>query len=199
MEVYTERNPSWLQWIAPATFNDADLFRIVIFFVFHSPCPQLSSMQKTLQEYNWNTPWRKPFYLNKQLKQASSNQSLIFSASNYSAMSDALDKANLNNSFPCELERERICIYDNQKNQFMSVFYHIRNAFAHCRLNMVDVNGECVFILEDILPNKKTDTLKVSARMVLKKSTLLKWIDIIEGGEKEFKEENSKIEQDATK
>jgi hypothetical protein len=101
-------------------------------------------------------------------------------------MDAALHKSDLNDNFPSDLSRERICIYDNQKNQFMSVFYHLRNSFAHCRLNMVDVDGECVFILEDVQPNQKSDQLKVSARMVIKKSTLLKWIDIIEGGEKEF-------------
>lgn len=31
MEVYTDRNPSWLQWIAPAAFDDVGLFRIVMF------------------------------------------------------------------------------------------------------------------------------------------------------------------------
>lgn len=186
MEVYTDRNPSWLQWIAPAAFDDADLFRIVIFFVFHSPCPKLSSMGKSLQEYQWNTPWKKPYYLNRQLKQASTNKYLLFSAASYAAMDVALDKADLNDDFSSDLLRERICIYDNQKNQFMSVFYHLRNAFAHCRLNMIDVDGECVFILEDVQPSQKSDRLKVSARMVLKKSTLLKWIDIIEGGETDF-------------
>ena len=69
----------------------------------------------------------------------------------------------------------------------MSVFYHIRNAIAHCRLNMVDVDGECVFVLEDVQPNKNADRLKVSARMILRKSTLLKWIDLIEQGEREYK------------
>lgn len=82
--------------------------------------------------------------------------------------------------------KNSICAVDNQKNQFMSVFYHIRNAFAHGRLNMVDVDGDCVFILEDVQPNKKEEKLKVSARMIIKKSTLLRWIDIIEGGQTEY-------------
>lgn len=102
-------------------------------------------------------------------------------------MDAALEKADLKENFPCNFSHERICIYDNQGNQFLSVFYHLRNAFAHCRLNMVDVAGECVFILEDVQPNKNSDQLKVSARMILRKSTLLKWIDLIENGESEYK------------
>ena len=51
---------------------------------------------------------------------------------------------------------------------------------------MIDVDGECVFVLEDIVRDKKKNTLKLSARMVIKKSTLLNWINLIEGGEKEY-------------
>ena len=34
MEVLTERNPSWINWITPDKFNDYDLFRIIIFLCF---------------------------------------------------------------------------------------------------------------------------------------------------------------------
>lgn len=188
MATFSDRNPAWMRWIAPEYFNDQDLFRIVIFFVFHSPCSNLSSMGKPLSEYGWNTPWRKPYYLNRQLKQAASSYELIYSAKDYNGMDDALEKANLKSNFPSELSHERICIYDKQGNQFLSVFYHIRNAFAHCRLNMVDVDGECVFILEDVQPKNDADKLKVTARMILRKTTLLKWINLIEKGECECPE-----------
>ncbi len=187
--VYSQRNPQWLERIAPDRFNDVDLFRIVVFFVFHSPCASQSSMSISLSEYGWDKPWKKPYYLNKQLRQAASNYDLLFSSKGYNEMETALEKADLKESFPSDFSRERICAVDNQKNQFMSVFYHIRNAFAHGRLNMVDVDGDCVFILEDVQPNKKEEKLKVSARMIIKKSTLLRWIDIIEGGRTEYQKQ----------
>ena len=118
--------------------------------------------------------------LNKQLRQNASTYELLFSAKGYDEMDIALEKADLKETFPSDFSRERICIYDNQGNQFLSVFYHIRNAFAHCRLNMVDVDGECVLILEDVQPKKNSNRLKVSARMILRKNTLIKWIDLIE-------------------
>ncbi len=37
------------------------------------------------------------------------------------------------------LQKERIVVYNKKKNQFISVFYHLRNAFAHGRLNMIDI------------------------------------------------------------
>ncbi len=186
MAILTEQNPKWINWIAPDSFNDKDLFRIVIFFVFHSPCENLSSMRKSLLEYGWTSPWKKPYYLNKQLRQVTSNYDLLFSVKSYDEMDTALEKADLKEMFPSDFSHERICIYDKEKNQFLSVFYHIRNAFAHCRLNMVEVDRECVFILEDVVPNKKNNQLKVSARMILRKSTLIKWIDLIENGECEY-------------
>lgn len=186
MATFSDRNPDWIRWIAPEHFNDQDLFKIVIFFVFHSPCSNLSSMEKTLDEYGWSAPWRKPYYLNKQLRQASLYELVVYSAKGYNEMDVALEKADLKETFPSDFSRERICIYDNQGNQFLSVFYHIRNAFAHCRLNMVDVDGDCVFIFEDVQPKKNSNQLKVSARMILRKSTLLKWIDLIENGAREY-------------
>lgn len=186
MATFSDRNPDWIRWIAPEHSNDQDLFKIVIFFVFHSPCSNLSSMGKTLDEYGWSAPWRKPYYLNKQLRQASLYELVVYSAKGYNEMDVALEKADLKETFPSDFSRERICIYDNQGNQFLSVFYHIRNAFAHCRLNMVDVDGDCVFIFEDVQPKKNSNQLKVSARMILRKSTLLKWIDLIENGAREY-------------
>lgn len=186
MAKYVDRYSKWLRWIAPEEFNDTDLFRIITFFVFHSPCPNLSSMGKQLSDYGWNSPWIKPFYLNKQLIQASTNQKLIFPANSYDKLEDTLEKSILNEPFPSDYETERIAVYNNENNQFLSIFYHIRNSLAHGRINMVDCNGECVFIFEDVVPNKKKNELKLSARMIIKKSTLLRWIDIIEGGEKEY-------------
>ena len=185
MTTFVNRSPDWLRWIVPEEFNDADLFRIVTFFVFHSPCPDLSSMGRSLAEYGWNSPWRKPYHLNRKLKRAASNYDLIFSAQNYDTLELALDKANLKDSFPSDFQTERIAFVDNKKNQFQSIFYHIRNSFAHCRLNMVNVHGECIFVLEDVVPKNNADQLKLSARMIIKKRTLLKWIDIIEKGEYE--------------
>lgn len=185
MALFVNRSADWLRWIVPEEFNDVDLFRIVTFFVFHSPCPDLSSMGRSLADYGWNTPWRKPYHLNEKLKRASSNYNLLFSANTYDALEVALNKADLCSSFPSNFQTERIACVDNKRNQFISVFYHIRNSFAHCRLNMVDVDGECTFILEDGVQKKNENQLKLSARMIIKKQTLLNWIDIIEKGEYE--------------
>lgn len=192
MCVCSDRYPTWVQWISPDQFKDKGLIRIIAFFVFHSPCEKLSCMRKSLAEYGWTTPWKKPYWLNRQLRQAASEYEVIYSAQWPGKMEEALEKAGLKENFPSDISHEKICIHNKQKNQFMSVFYHIRNAFAHGRVRIVDIDGECVFVLEDVLPSASSDKLKVTARMILYKSTLLKWIDIIEAGEKEYQKDLSR-------
>lgn len=118
----TKRNPEWMTWIAPERFNDAELFRIVIFFVFHSPCSKISYMGKSLKEYGWNSPWEKPYYLNRQLLQAASNYNLIYAAKTYNEMYMKLTEAKMLDTFPLDHSQEKICIYNNCKNYFLSVF-----------------------------------------------------------------------------
>ena len=62
--------------------------------------------------------------IGKQLRQAASLYELVYSAKGYNEVDVALEKADLKETFPSDFSRERICIYDNQGNQFLSVFYH---------------------------------------------------------------------------
>lgn len=184
--VLVKFHPDWLDSIVPERFNNSELNRIVTFFVFHSPCSELSAMSKSLLHYGWDAPWRKPQRLRYKLEEASSNPKLLFSAETIDDMKQALEKAELFTDITLNLEKERIAVHNNMKNQFISVFYHLRNAFAHGRLNMINIGlkDDYVFIFEDIQKKKKNKEIicRITARMILRKSTLLKWIDIIEAG-----------------
>ena len=185
MTVSTNLKPDWVK-DNNIFFEDERFIRIIKFFVVHCPCNDVSAKQISLSDYGWSNPWSKPYYLNKQLKEVANKDLLLCVASNYDNMEKELHNAALYPMFPSDLSNERICIYDCKKNQFMSIFYHIRNAFAHGRFDFRILNDEEYYILEDVQPRKNTRELKVSARMILKKSTLIKWIDIIENGEKEY-------------
>lgn len=67
-------------------------------------------------------------------------------------------------------------------NDFLSICYHIRNALAHGRFAMYSLsnNADTMFVLEDGV--KKGSEFQVRSRMILKQSTLLNWIKIIEAG-----------------
>ena len=46
----------------------------------------------------------------------------------------------------------------------------------------IGATDDYVFAFEDVAKNKKKNRYEVTARMILRKSTLLKWIDLIEHG-----------------
>jgi hypothetical protein len=79
-------------------------------------------MGRSLEEYGWTNPWQKPYWLNKQLIQAVSNPQLLNTCHSYDNIEEALKKADLLDPFPKDSNRERICVYDNMNNQFLSVF-----------------------------------------------------------------------------
>lgn len=178
--------PEWIDKnLSQETFADENILRIIVFFLFHAPCEGQSAMGRTIEEYNWSNPWKQPYDFEEKLKHMSSNPNLIFMAENYSEMDKKLEDANLTVNFPSDLATERICVHKYYDRQIKSVFYHLRNSFAHGRFNIVNADGETVLIFEDV---RNKTTYEVSARMILKISTLLKWIDIIEAGEKEYKD-----------
>ena len=174
------------QWIKPAVIDTEDVGRVVRFFVLNSPVDGLSSRQKSLRDYGWHTPWRKPYSLRKRLNALSSNNALIFSAQTYDTMDAALMKADLLSFPPSDINTERVCIYNGKGVQYLSLFAHIRNAIAHGRFNVIAVSEEQVFIMEDVAAKKRgmaEGQKTCSARMVLRMTTLQKWMDFIEGGE----------------
>lgn len=183
-KVLVDEIPKWMEE-TPISEYDKDFIKILDFYQFHALVPGQSARCKTIQEYGWSFPWKKPYWLNKQLKQTSSNYELLFSAKNQSCMEESLEKAGLKDNFPCDLDRERICVVDNRKNQFMSVFYHIRDSFAHGRFYLLDYKGNKVFVMEDVAPNGGASKT-VTARMIIRKETLLNWIELIMNGEKEY-------------
>lgn len=174
------------EWITETEINhyDKNFIRILDFYLVHSPVLGLSAKCKSLQHYGWESPWKKPYWLNKQLKQASGNYELLFSAQSNGAMEQNLEEAGLSQNFPDQLDKERIGFVNTKKNQFVSVFGHIRNAFAHGRFAIYNAKGKKVFVLEDVMPGNAPKT--VTARMIVHQDTLLKWINIIEDGQKEF-------------
>ncbi len=181
----TNATPEWLTRISEEDIVD-DVYRSILdFFVLYSPCEGLSARSRSLTEfYHWNNPWSKPFWLNKQLKQCAENYEILFAASSYAQMEQELNKADLIN-FPTNISKERICFHNTKGNQFMSVFYHLRNSLAHGRFNITHLNdGENIYVLEDV--SGKGKERKVSARMVIREKTLVKWMILIKGGEKEY-------------
>lgn len=180
-----QKSISW-ERIPLEQYGQKDVIRIITFFVFHSPCPGVSAQGKTLAEYGWHNSRNSPYYLNKQLKKVATELSLFVPVGIRGNMETILQNNGCDKEFPPNSSMEAALFYDSDRNQFLSLFRHIRNAFAHGLVRFGKVGRETAFILEDVKINKAKKERIVTARIVLRKSTLLKWIDIIEAGEKEY-------------
>lgn len=110
--ILEERIQVWIHEIDKDELWDNSFIEIVDFFVLHSLNTKLSVREKSLSEYHWITPWRKPYWLNKQLKLQSSNYNLLFSTSNYNQLDNELIKSDLSVWPPANLTLERLCFDD---------------------------------------------------------------------------------------
>ena len=184
-------NPGWIKKKVPDSYADDDLKRIVLFYVINTPCTALSSSGIPLTEYGWPKDiWRKPALKQLLFDIAKLEyKKTFFPVNKTDETKNACEQAKMKKGFHNDRSVEKIVVYRNSGyNDFMSVLYHIRNAFAHGRLAMYEVENseDIVFVLEDGV--KRNNIYYVRARMILKKSTLIKWIDILECKTKEAKE-----------
>lgn len=178
-------NPNWIKRKVPDSYADEGLQKIILFFVINTPCSELSSSSIAIETYGWN----KSVWVNDKLKNKLSSVAELKRGSTFVVakkrddMKAACKQANLSKGFHAQRDIERIVIYKNKSNEFYSVCSHIRNSLAHGRLAMYPVqNQDIVFVLEDGV--KRNGLFEVRSRMVLKKTTLLEWIRIIESGPK---------------
>lgn len=176
--IYAEIPP---KWISNAKDNleeklkDDDFRRILDFFVIFTPCKELSARAKPLKE---KYGWKDTYGLKKSMRLAPSKQSIFLFAETWKEMKAVLAEADLSDNFYSDIKNERGGLYKRRGSQPDCIFYHLRNCLAHGRFCIREKDGDWTFIFEDVEKNSK-----VSARMILKKSTLLRWIEIIEGGE----------------
>lgn len=173
--------PAWITDLSPTEYGE--LMPLIDFLVFENPNSFLTSRSKSSSEYGWDDPWKSPQHLNRKLKDSSNNPKLYFSSSTLNGMQEALEKAGLLTE--TSIEREVACFYDGQKNQTLSCLYHLRNALCHGRFIVeTSPHSDAWLICEDRSTQKieKSSGKKLSARMVLKVSTLEKWKKIITDG-----------------
>ena len=171
------------QWIKPLALGDDaddDFKRIFVFYVINTPCKDLSARSIEFSKYGLDKNFGKNDKQRKyvfEMARLETNTTLKI-AKNFSEMRDACQKTKLDDEFYNNFDVERIAAKKNG-NQFISILYHIRNAFAHGRFAIKQCRDgtDKMFIMEDLGRGRK-----VSARMILKKSTLLRWMEIIKTG-----------------
>ena len=177
-------NDEWLQTASPFDVIDEDMKIIIIFFVFHIPVEGVSARGKSLKEYGWGKKRKANDFkeLKRRLIEFGEMKTENFvCVNNFENIKRALEENELID-FPGNIEKQKIVFTKNKNGINESLISHIRNAFAHGRVAFYK-NGQYI-VMEDINPKNKV----VSARMILKKETLMNWIYIIRKGP--FAEEN---------
>lgn len=171
--------------VVPDSYADDGLKKIILFYVINTPCVKESSSGIPMSDYGWNkNVWQDGKLRNKLLSVANlAKDKTLFAGEKISDMKSVFENASMKKGFHKQRETEKIAFYKTSKyrNEMMSIFQHIRNSLAHGRLAMYDCdNDDVMFVLEDGVP--KSTYFQVRSRMIIKKSTLLKWIDIITAG-----------------
>lgn len=178
-------NPGWIKKKVPDSYADDGLKKIILFYVINTPCVKESSSGIPLSDYGWDkNVWRKTNLRNKLLSIASLEKNkTLFVGEKLADMKSVFEKAKMKKGFHKNREIEKMSFYKTSKypSEMMSIFQHIRNSLAHGRLAMYECcKDDIMFVLEDGVP--KSTHFQVRSRMIIKKSTLLKWIDIITAG-----------------
>lgn len=186
--VISPKHPEWLDTITPNRCYDENLYKVILFFVLFSPCPKYCTQGRTLQFYHWNEkPWSTNRYLKNKLDAGvfTDKKKYFRCVDNASTFSAALRKANLDGGFYLHREIERVAFTKVESSEYMSLFHHIRCALAHGRIAIFEdaETKDIVFVMENGV--ESGTGFHVKARIILRESTLLRWIDIITAGPQE--------------
>lgn len=185
-------NPGWVTNKKGIHFSD-NFQRIIEFYLFSTPCDLTSSSSHGMSGRNWGAkPWSKTklrsyllhiggFTVGQNYCKATKGSKKNGTQSN---MSDKLAVCQLNGVFQSLRDNRIVFLSSDKYAEFIDVFYYIRCSFAHGRFIVSEGKDEPVYIMESaIMPkNKKETECKITARTVIKESTLIKWADVIDSG-----------------
>ena len=177
--VFSDFNADWLNTPSPFNELDNEWIRIIVFFVFHIPVRGVSARGTTLSAFHWGEKSKtNDFKLLKArlVSCAGMEDGRFKSVDKWEEMRTALSDNNLM-WFPGNGHNVRVTFRNDKGGVCESLCNHIRNSFAHGRLAFFVYDDETYIALEDI-DNKYT----VTARMILTKNILLRWMEIIQAG-----------------
>ena len=169
----------WLDTPSPFDSLDDDWNNIIRFYVFHVPVEGVSARAKTLKQFGWGNKSKcSDFKLLKArlIEVAQLNGKQIDSVEKWDEMKRALIDNNLE-VFPSDYTTVRLTFRKDKSGICESLCNHIRNSFAHGRVAFYENAGETYVAMEDI----DTDH-DVTARLILTKTILLRWIVVIKEG-----------------
>lgn len=189
----------WLQAHISNGFEDNDLFRIVLFYVIFSPCRKGSYSRKSIETYGWKNPWHYLDFKEKVDEIASliPEKSYFYNTAqkNFKTL---WESTGFQNDF-YNIQNNEFAVFTHvgESNSHLDLLHHIRNSLAHGRFTAKKYNHEYYMYMEDV--NETGGFYLVNARIVLKKSTLIKLIDFFQCNTEEAKKLCQDLSQRNTK
>ena len=163
------RKTAW-QFDTPVPWADEVFRQILQFYLFECPTPGLSARGRDFELFGWEG--RGPLIaLTKKLRQSAS-ENLVYKSCAKVEMAEAVSEVGILEEV--DLTAEYVVFYKHRDSEVHSLFGHIRNAFAHGSFFIGEHSNEAVYVLED-------DYHGMTARLILKASTLVSWAKIVRG------------------
>lgn len=174
----------WMKKNRGNIYVDDKFKQLIVFYVVNTPGIDLSSRGIDLRTYNWSeNVYSEDKLIDYLLRVVNINQSSFAVAKGLNEMESACEEILITDDFYNNRDSEKMVIFqskpkDNCKNdtRVKSFFYHLRNSFAHGRFEIYNDEEGTTFVMEDVYQGN------VSARMILKQSTLIKWMEILQSG-----------------
>ena len=153
-----------------------EYYLLYSFYVTYSLCDNQSAKKKTFIDYGWNTNKIN----NTDLGMALSSVLNLNRNPKFVFMENDIDKQFLNHNLPDgelnDVDSERaVIVKSSENNNYLRLFHRIRNGLAHGKYGLCysKKNEKMVIIQDD-------DTYNVTARIVIKLSTLLEFITTVD-------------------
>ncbi len=167
-------------------YTEQEIIRIISFYLLNAPICNDGKKEiglSSLRDYGWSG-LSDLNSLERKLLEASDLPRFCIMKS--STIKKTISSMNLNDNIcishpravmklncKVELREDNTFTITNRETRMTCLFRHIRNAMAHNKTYLFP--NDCI-LLEDIDENKN-----ISARILIPKNSLIKWIDIIEG------------------
>ena len=177
--IVVNETEEWLQRNINQEFANGDFFRIVMFYILRSPCKKGSYNPVKLESYGWKNPWHGKALKNLIDTAAGFTEKTYFYAEAQKDFKELWRRSGFNDSF-YDIQGVEMAVftYVGESNPYLDLLHHVRNCLAHGRFTAQKHKNEYYIFMEDV--KVEHGKLIVNARIILKRSTLTKWIDIFE-------------------
>lgn len=178
---------TWLKSEENESLYDTKFYKIIKFYLLHSPCKDRSYTPILLENFGWVNPWHSVRFKELIHKTANFSDDNFFYATKQEDFNIIWSHSGFQNDFYNIHGKEFVVFcHAGESNQYLDLLHHIRNSLAHGRYKLKEFDNKRYLYMEDVAPQDKG--FRVTARMILTFHTLIEWIKIFKAENKQAKE-----------